>query len=82
VKALLGSILIGVGLLIATVSGACSLMFIAEAFSDAAMAQAVLLLGGIPFLAGIGLIFGGLKLVRIARAENSSLNNDEAPKSF
>ena len=64
----LGGILIAVGLLIAGASGLCSFMLIAEelrnANADMGGTLAVAIVGGIPFLIGAGMIFGGWKLLQ------------------
>jgi hypothetical protein len=81
-KRLLGGLLSGVGLLISAVSGVCALIFMGEAFSDANMAQAVLTLGGIPFLIGVGMIFGGVKLLRSAREQEPPTSSGDGPQTF
>jgi hypothetical protein len=65
---ILGGILLAVGILIATVSGLCSLYF-GFAFLMGGPGEfggiwLVLMVGGIPLLIGIGLIFGGRAILR------------------
>ena len=67
-KPVLGGILIAIGLLVAGGSGLCSLMVL---FSSGEMSGLgmwpLVLFGGIPFAAGVGLIFGGRALIRSER---------------
>lgn len=65
----LGGILIAVGLLIAGASGLCSFVLIAEELRNAnadmgGSLAIVAIVGGIPFLMGAGMIFGGWKLLQ------------------
>jgi len=70
-----GGLLMGVGILIATLSGLCSAWFLVMSlastgggeFSGLGMLPLVALIGGLPFLTGLGLFFGGRALVRAAR---------------
>ena len=64
----LGGILIGAGILMAALSGLCSLSLIIEEVmsSSAQKGEWIVLIavvGGIPFLMGLGMIFGGWKLL-------------------
>ncbi|MEO6718345.1 MAG: hypothetical protein ABIM50_14005 [Novosphingobium sp.] len=68
----LGGILLGIGILIAGLSGLCSLIFfVTEAtsphsnLSDVAMMD--LMFGGIPFAIGIGMIFLGRHLIKLGK---------------
>jgi len=73
-KILLGGILMAAGILIAGASGLCSLGVIIMAISENSgpdMALMVLFVGGIPFAMGLGLFFGGRRLIRAARAEQA-----------
>ncbi|HET6941626.1 MAG TPA: hypothetical protein VFH89_05655 [Sphingomicrobium sp.] len=72
-KQLSGGILLAVGILIAGGSGLCSLaiLFGSGEFSGLEMLPAVLLIGGIPLLIGVGMAFGGRALLRSAREEDS-----------
>ena len=70
-KSVLGGILIAVGLLLAGASGLCSLMVL---FSSGEMAglgmwPLVLMFGGTPFAAGVGLILGGRAMLRSERRD-------------
>jgi hypothetical protein len=74
VKAVLGGILLAVGILIAGASGLCSLYVLASGFGGygsagqiLSMIPLVLMFGGIPFAAGVGLILGGRALIRSER---------------
>lgn len=72
---LFGGLLMVIGLLIATLSGLCSAGFLIRLangrgsggqFNGAAL-MIVSVVGGIPFLGGVGMFFGGLTLVRSGR---------------
>jgi hypothetical protein len=78
-KMLLGGILLAVGILIAGVSGLCSLAVLVGSggeFSGSGMLPVVLLFGGIPFAIGAGLGYGGWALLRQARREREAANSD------
>ncbi len=72
---LLGSIISGVGILIAGTSGLCSLVLLGAGISQNGLSgfgnvmMAVALFGGIPFVIGIGIHFAGSELVRDAKLE-------------
>ena len=74
-KTVLGGILIAVGILIAGASGLCSLYMIGSTMMSPygsagealSMVPLVLLFGGIPFAAGVGLIVAGRALIRSER---------------
>jgi len=72
-KSLFGGILLAVGILVAGVSGLCSLGMLVMGLGERSGAldflPMVLLIGGIPFLIGLGLFFAGRSLLRAARAE-------------
>jgi hypothetical protein len=67
-----GGLLLGLGILIATLSGLCSLYFAFLFLVDGSggvgdiwsAIGVVLLFGGIPFLIGFGLIFAGRVILR------------------
>ena len=70
-----GGALMAIGILIATLSGLCSAGFLIRLangrgssgqFNGAAL-MIVSVVGGIPFLGGVGMFFGGLTLVRSGR---------------
>ena len=70
----LGGILIGVGILIAGLSGLCSLVFFATEVTSpytpfSELMSYLLFVGGIPFAIGIGLIFLGRHLAKSSRTE-------------
>lgn len=78
-KSLFGGILLAVGILVAGVSGLCSLVFLVTGLGDSGgfegMLPLILLIGGVPFLVGLGLFFAGRSLLRSARRERE----DSAP---
>ena len=70
----LGGILLGIGILIAGLSGLCSLaMFVTELTSvHSNMSETtmlILMFGGIPFAIGVGLFFCGRQLIKSAGAD-------------
>jgi hypothetical protein len=73
-KEVIGGILIAVGILIAGASGLCSAAVLFEggfAPESLSMLPLVLMIGGIPFAAGVGIAFGGRALIRSARKERA-----------
>ena len=69
-----GGLLMGVGILIATLSGLCSAFFLVTSFTDSGgefsgpiILPFVAVIGGLPFLSGVGLFFWGRWLLRRAR---------------
>ena len=71
-KSLLGGLLLAVGILVAGVSGLCSLAFFVMALGDGGLGEIlpmILVVGGLPFVIGLGLFFGGRSLLRSARQE-------------
>jgi len=74
VKTFFGGLLMAIGLLIAVLSGLCSAVFLTKfavgsgggGFNGAGL-MIVAVVGGLPFLGGVGMFFGGLTLVRSAR---------------
>ena len=69
-----GGLLMALGILIATLSGLCSAFFLVTSFtgsggefSGTMILPFVAVLGGLPFLSGIGLFFWGRWLLRRAR---------------
>ena len=70
-----GIVLMTVGVLVCGTSGLCSLAFLAESGPNAAnelldgLGLLILLFGGIPFVIGALLIFGGWLALRNARRE-------------
>jgi hypothetical protein len=78
VKRVLGGILLAIGILIAGVSGLCSGIFVISMIGsiftyglDPDGLMLMLLFGGLPFMAGVGLILAGHALVRSARQEDA-----------
>jgi hypothetical protein len=70
-KALLGSILLAVGILIAGASGLCTVVFFVTAGAHGGLGvfPLMLVVGGIPFAIGLGLFFAGRALVRSGRED-------------
>lgn len=71
---LLGGILMAMGILIAGASGLCSLMFLFSGGTggwNASGLGLILVVGGIPFLTGLGLFYGGRALLRRGQAEDN-----------
>jgi hypothetical protein len=70
-----GGLLMAIGILIATLSGLCSVWFLVMSlaptgggeFSGMGMLPLIALIGGVPFVTGLGLFFGGRAMVRAAR---------------
>ena len=73
-KGFLGGLLLAVGILIAGASGLCTIVFWGLAIADAHGSDFLgflllsLMVGGIPFVIGVGLILWGRWLLRRARA--------------
>jgi hypothetical protein len=78
-KTFFGGILLAIGILIAGASGLCTITFAISAlgtsansnneFGGAGMLPLVAIVGGIPFLIGVGLIIAGRALIRADRDE-------------
>ena len=66
-----GGILLAIGILIAGVSGLCTLVALISSLSDGPMGMipVALIVGGIPMLIGGGLIYAGLYFLRQDRDE-------------
>lgn len=88
-KKLFGSIISGVGILIAGTSGLCSLALLGFGFSEEGLGgigktiMPALLFGGIPFVFGIGIVHAGRELVRHAKteaAQETTQKDQEPPK--
>ena len=73
-KKLIGGILMAIGILIAGLSGLCSLVFIIGGLSGggAELFTLVLVLGGIPFAIGVGLTLGGKAIINAAKRDEES----------
>lgn len=77
-KKLMGGILLAIGILIAGASGLCSSVFLIGSLGSPGtlgILPAVLLFGGPPFAAGVGLIVGGRALINSAKADEA--RNDD-----
>jgi hypothetical protein len=62
-----GGIMLGAGILIAGVSGVCTMFFVEEVFTNPQMIQPILLFGVFPFLLGLALIWGGRRIIHRAK---------------
>lgn len=75
-KSVIGGILLAIGILIAGLSGLCTLVVIGSALVDsgsgefASMIPAALVFGGVPCAIGVGLFFLGRHLMRTAKKDN------------
>lgn len=68
-KKLFGGILLAIGVLIAGASGLCSAVFLIGSLGSSdtlGMLPMVLLIGGVPFVVGLGIGLGGWALIRSA----------------
>ncbi len=64
---LLGGIMLAIGILIAGASGLCSAVFLVSTIGQSLeMLPLIILFGGVPFVVGLGLFFGGRALIRSA----------------
>ena len=91
----IGGLLLGIGILIAGVSWLCSLLLLSEQsnWSGPAAAESLTLIGvigGLPFLVGVGLVFLGRHLLRQAappppivapRAEAVVVSDDDVARA-
>jgi len=70
-KSLFGGLLLAAGILIAGASGLCSLVFLGMGVSEPggflSLLPMVAMIGGVPFVLGLGLLFAGRALLRSAR---------------
>ena len=72
-KKLLGGILLGIGILIAGASGLCSAVLLVTSLTEPPSLEApliILIVGGIPFVIGLGLLVLGRALIRSANADD------------
>lgn len=74
-KRVLLGLLIAAGILIAGLSGLCSLMLLGES-ADSEGVMMVLLVGGLPFGMGVMLAVTGVVLLRRAKADQRGDDND------
>lgn len=78
-RKLFGGILLAVGILIMTGSGLCSLVVIIGMTSGGPqMLPLVAVIGGIPFLIGLGLLYWGLSLLK----KHRRISNEELDERF
>ncbi len=69
-KQFFGGLLMAIGILIMTGSGLCSLVVIGMGLSSMQIGEALsalwlpLVIGGVPFVIGLGMFFGGRALLR------------------
>ncbi|MDE8653049.1 hypothetical protein [Novosphingobium album (ex Liu et al. 2023)] len=84
-RSFFGAALLGCGLLIAALSGLCTLLIAGGSLIDRSTADAreffsllpaVLLIGGVPFLIGLGMFFLGRSLIR--SADKAAVKEPEA----
>ena len=79
-KRFFGGLLLAIGIMIAGASGLCTIVFDIMALSEARSAEGLsfialsLLVGGIPFVIGLGLFFWGRWLLRHAREDAAAAN--------
>jgi hypothetical protein len=70
-RSLFGGLLLGIGILIMTSSGLCSLVVVFMGFSEAVRDPSIimlpLLVGGVPFAIGFGLFWWGRWLLKTVR---------------
>jgi hypothetical protein len=72
VKEFFGGLLMGIGLLVMTLSGLCSGFFLVSTLGsggDLSIFTLIVLFGGVPFIGGLGMFFGGRELWRAGRRE-------------
>lgn len=73
-KGVFGGLLMAAGILIAGLSGLCTLLVVGGSLADTtsgemgSMVMAVGIFGGIPFLIGLGLFLAGRSLIRSGRS--------------
>lgn len=85
-KSVFGGILLAIGLLVMGLSGLCSGVFIVMMFSEGSfdsetlsMLLMPLIIGGVPFVIGLGLFVLGRVLLREGRAEQAARDADPKP---
>ena len=76
-----GGLLMGIGILIATLSGLCSAFFLLTMltssggggeFGGGGMLILIAIVGGLPFMSGVGLFYWGRWLLRLARERDEA----------
>ena len=85
-KSVFGGILLAVGLIIMTLSGLCSGIFIVSMLAEGgfnsemlSILMMTLIVGGLPFVIGLGLFVFGRVLLRQGRAEQAAADPDRTP---
>lgn len=75
-----GGIIVAVGILIAGASGLCSISVLMDSgeFAGPGMWPLVLIVGGIPFAIGVGLVLAGRSVVRSANRKEAELDRGAA----
>lgn len=74
-RSFFGAALIGCGILIAALSGLCTLVFLGASMGSSGGGEAIAMLplalglGGVPFVIGVGLLWLGRRLIRKADRE-------------
>jgi hypothetical protein len=81
-----GGLLMGCGILVAGLSGLCTLLAAGSALVGSTSSQemmsivpAALIFGGIPLLIGLGIAYGGRALIRSAREDETRSPYPSAP---
>ena len=86
-KQFFGAAMLGCGILVAGLSGLCTLLLVGGALMDtstqdarefASMIPAVLLVGGIPCVIGIALFLAGRHVIRSAEKETQESSVDQS----
>mgnify|MGYP001766911062 CR=1 FL=1 len=90
-KQFFGALLMGCGILVAGVSGLCTLLIVGSALLDTstqgtpefgAMIPPALLIGGIPLVLGVALFLGGRYALRSAEADTKRENEGSGADVF
>lgn len=79
-KMLLGGILAAVGLVIACVSGLCTVVLGFGSFNTGYF-FVPLLIGGVPFVAGVGLLVLGIKIADASRETDNKPSGPSTPSN-
>jgi len=87
-KKVFGGLLMGCGILVAGLSGLCTLLAAGSALVGSSSSQemmsivpAALIFGGIPLLIGLGIAYGGRALIRSAKEDASTRAYPSAPEA-
>ncbi len=90
-KQFFGALMLGCGVLIAGVSGLCTLLMVGTSLLDtstqdarefASMIPAVLIVGGIPLVLGIAIFLGGRAVIRSAEQDTRRENPPDQADVF